>query len=236
MWILNTITPFGELRRMTQFKEKADEILETTNVGLFDYPVLMASDILLYGANVVPVGHDQLQHLELTRTLARKFNTKFGKTFIEPKPLMTSVERLMSLDDPTKKMSKSRPAGCVFVDDAPEVIRKKIMSAVTDSEREVGYDKENRPAMANLLLLYSAMSGKKIEAIVKSYKGKGYAEFKKDLAEVVIAALSEFQTTKKILAKKVADVKKVIKKGNKKALETTKKKMDEVKKRTGLLL
>jgi len=275
MWILNTITPFGELRRMTQFKEKAyvstlpsetfppssmfnqpncisvevktkhaedgqDGALDNgetaANVGLFDYPVLMASDILLYDASVVPVGNDQLQHLELARTLARKFNTKFGKLFVEPKPLMTDVERLMSLDDPTRKMSKSRPAGCVFVDDAPEVIRKKIMSAVTDSEREVGFDKKNRPALANLLLLYSATSGKKIEAIVKSYKGKGYAEFKKDLADVVIHSLTKFQANKKALSKNPTSVKSVIEKGNKKASLASQKKIAEVKKRTGLAL
>ncbi|OGZ02674.1 MAG: tryptophan--tRNA ligase, partial [Candidatus Liptonbacteria bacterium RIFCSPLOWO2_12_FULL_60_15] len=118
-WILSALTPFGELRRMTQFKEKGGE-KDSANVGLFTYPVLMAADILLYDAKTVPVGEDQLQHLELARTLARKFNAKFGKVFIEPKALMTDVPRLMSLKDPQKKMSKSDPAGCLFLDDAPE--------------------------------------------------------------------------------------------------------------------
>ena len=149
---------------------------------------------------------------------------------------MTDVERLMSLDDPLKKMSKSRPAGCVFVDDAPEVIRKKIMSAVTDSEREVGFDKKNRPALANLLLLYSGVTGKKIEAIVRSYEGKGYAEFKKDLANEVIHSLTKFQANKKALSKDLAGVKSIIEKGNKKASAVSEKKIQEVKKRTGLLL
>ncbi len=234
MWALNTITPMGELRRMTQFKDKSEDIAENTNVGLFNYPVLMAADILLYDAKVVPVGHDQLQHLELTRELARKFNTKFGKTFVEPKALMTEVTRLMSLDDATKKMSKSRPAGCVFIDDEPEVIRKKIMSAVTDSEREVGFDKENRPAMANLLTLYSAMSGKSIDTLVAAYKGKGYADFKRDLAETVITALAPFQKRKRALAKNMKGVKAIVEKGNKKALNVSKKKMETVKKKLGL--
>ncbi len=234
MWALNTITPMGELRRMTQFKDKSEDIAENTNVGLFNYPVLMAADILLYDAKVVPVGHDQLQHLELTRTLARKFNTKFGKTFFEPAPKMTEVTRLMSLDDPTKKMSKSRPAGCVFIDDAPEVIRKKIMSAVTDSEREVGFDKENRPAMANLLTLYSAMSGKSIDALVAAYRGKGYADFKRDLAETVITSLTPFQKRKRVLAKDAKGIKAIMEKGNKKALKVSEKKMEVVKKKLGL--
>ena len=234
MWALNTITPMGELRRMTQFKDKSEDIAENTNVGLFNYPVLMAADILLYDAKVVPVGHDQLQHLELTRTLARKFNAKFGKTFFEPAPKMTDVTRLMSLDDATKKMSKSRPAGCVFIDDEPEVIRKKIMSAVTDSEREVGFDKENRPAMANLLTLYSAVSGKPIDALVAAYKGKGYADFKRDLAETVIISLTQFQKKKKMLAKNMKGVKAIVEKGNKKALKVSEKKMETVKKKLGL--
>ena len=234
MWALNTITPMGELRRMTQFKDKSEDIAENTNVGLFNYPVLMAADILLYDAKVVPVGHDQLQHLELTRTLARKFNAKFGKTFFEPAPKMTEVTRLMSLDDATKKMSKSRPAGCVFIDDEPEVIRKKIMSAVTDSEREVGFDKENRPAIANLLTLYSAVSGKSIDALVAAYKGKGYADFKRDLAETVIASLAPFQKRKKMLAKNMKGVKAIVEKGNKKALKVAEKKMETVKKKLGL--
>ncbi len=234
MWVLNTLTPMGELERMTQFKDKSGDIQEKRMVGLFDYPVLMASDILIYDAKFVPVGHDQLQHLELARTLVRKFNAKFGNTFAEPKPLMTNVERLMSLDDPTKKMSKSRPAGCVFVDDSPEVIRKKIMSAVTDSEREVGYDKEARPAMANLLMLYSAMSGEKIDMIVNRYIGKGYADFKRDLAEVVISSLTEFQKKKKEFSKNKTLLKTILEKGNKTARKIAEKKMETVKRKLGL--
>ncbi|MEK7086816.1 MAG: tryptophan--tRNA ligase, partial [Patescibacteria group bacterium] len=139
-WILNAITPMGELNRMTQFKEKSEIAPKNVNVGLFDYPVLMAADVLLYDTQFVPVGDDQLQHLELTRTLARKFNGKFGKTFIEPKALLTETPRLMSLDEPKKKMSKSRPTGCLFIDDSPSTIRAKIKTAVTDSGKEIKYD------------------------------------------------------------------------------------------------
>ena len=156
-WILNTITPMGELRRMTQFKDKGGE-QESANVGLFDYPVLMAADILIYDTKFVPVGDDQLQHLELARTLARKFNSKFGNTFTEPQPLLTQTPRVMSLDDPSKKMSKSRPAGCIFLDDSPEEIHKKVMRATTDSESVIRYDTETKPGISNLLRIYSSLS------------------------------------------------------------------------------
>ncbi len=234
-WILNTITPFGELRRMTQFKEKTGEEYETTNVGLFDYPVLMAADILLYSAKFVPVGDDQLQHLELTRALARKFNSKFGNTLFEPKPLLTEIPRLMSLDDPTKKMSKSRPEGCLFLDDEPEVIRKKIMRAVTDSGSEVRADREQKPAVTNLIRIYSAMSGKNAAQVESRFKGKGYGEFKKELAEIVIQGLAPFQKRKNELKKKRAAIMKQITAGNKKANMVASKKLAEVKKKTGLV-
>ncbi len=234
-WILNTITSFGELRRMTQFKEKTGEEYETTNVGLFDYPVLMAADILLYSAKFVPVGDDQLQHLELTRTLARKFNSKFGNTFFEPKPLLTEVPRLMSLDDPTKKMSKSRPEGCLFLDDEPEVIRKKIMRAVTDSDTEVRADRDRKPAVTNLIRIYSAMSGKDALQIQERFRGKGYGEFKKELAETVIQGLAPFQKRKKELKKKRAVIMGQVAAGNKKANVIAWKKLAEAKKKTGLV-
>ncbi len=262
-WLLNTLAPMGELMRMTQFKDKASfnfehfevpknfknmeaveiiaksfemykEKMGRINVGLFDYPVLMAADILLYDARVVPVGDDQLQHLELTRTLARKFNTKFGKIFYEPKPLMTSVPRLMSLDDPEKKMSKSRPAGCVFIDDEPSVIRKKVMSAVTDSESTIAYDAEKRPAVANLLELYSAMSGKDIDVLVHEFKGKGYADFKKGLAEVIITELAPFQQKKKELMKDIPAVEAVLRLGAAAAREVAEEKLLMAKRKMGL--
>src|SRR3989338_3880433 len=147
-WILSTVTPFGELARMTQFKDKSEKQAENVNAGLFTYPALMAADILMYDAVFVPVGDDQDQHLELTRTIARRFNKKYGETFIEPKSLHTETPRVMSLTDPTYKMSKSEPAGCLFLDDELTVIEKKIKTAVTDSGSDVRYDEKTKPAIS----------------------------------------------------------------------------------------
>jgi tryptophanyl-tRNA synthetase len=148
-----------ELKHMLATGQAARTIGDYANVGLFAYPVLMAADILLYDSAAVPVGNDQDQHLELTRTIARKFNSRFGQTFVEPKSVITSTPRVMSLDDPMKKMSKSRPAGCLFIDDEPEVIKKKIMSAVTDSGKEVLFSPEAKPGIANLLMITEAITG-----------------------------------------------------------------------------
>lgn len=232
-WILNTITPMGELERMTQFKDKASSGREVANLGLFSYPVLMAADILLYSAGVVPVGDDQDQHLELTRTLARKFNIRFGETFIEPKALHTPTPRIMSLNDPKKKMSKSSPAGCIFLDDTPEEIKKKIQRAVTDSERGIAYNPESRPGISNLLELYSAVTGESIEKIVASFEGRGYAEFKPALAEAIIKMLSPFQEKKRKI--KDAEVRRVMKAGADTAKKIAEKKLVEVKKKIGIL-
>ena len=231
-WILNTITPFGELERMTQFKEKSENQKTNVNVGLFTYPVLMAADILLYDAQFVPVGEDQLQHLEFTRTIARKFNSRFGKTFIEPQPLLTAAPRVMSLDDPTKKMSKSRPAGCLFLDDSPKTIQEKIARAVTDSGREIKYDSKNKPAVSNLLTIYSALAGKSIKILEEKYAGQGYADFKKDLAKVISDSLKSFQKVKSQSAK----IKSVLKTGSQKAQKQAQSKIQEIKKKIGLLL
>ncbi|KKL09728.1 hypothetical protein LCGC14_2562950, partial [marine sediment metagenome] len=252
-WILmSTITPVGELRRMTQFKEKSGfarrsvnlrknmtkypvidyAALEATNVGLLTYPVLMAADILLYDTKFVPVGHDQLQHLELTRELARRFNKRFGKIFIEPKPLLTETPRLMSLNDPARKMSKSHPAGCLFLDDKPADIRKKIQRAVTDSKNKVQYDKkEANPAVSNLMRIYKELTNKSIREIEQEFSGKGYAEFKKALADVVVDALKVFREKKRTNE----SLMKVLKRGNVKAVSVATKKLTAVKKRIGLI-
>ncbi|MDI6734531.1 MAG: tryptophan--tRNA ligase [Patescibacteria group bacterium] len=235
-WILNTITPLGELRRMTQFKDKSESAPQNINVGLLTYPTLMAADVLLYDASFVPVGGDQLQHLELTRELARKFNARFGKTFIEPKPLMTDVPRLMNLDNPMKKMSKSLPQGCLFLDDSPAGIKVKIQSATTDSGKEIKYDEKNKPGISNLLLIYSALSGKTIKTLEKEFLGFGYDDFKKSLAEITIKVLEPFQKNKKELSKNLGSVKKIIESGNKKASEITNKKIAEIKEKIGFLL
>lgn len=234
--ILNNFTPFGELCRMTQFKEKSESQPQNINVGLFDYPVLMTADILLYDAESVPVGEDQLQHLELTRTLARKFNGKFGKTFIEPKPILTEAPRLMNLDNPHKKMSKSRLAGCLFLDDSPAQIRAKIKTAVTDSGKDIKYDGKNKPAISNLMLIYSAMSGKIPKEIEKEFAGRGYAEFKKALTELIVSKLALFQKRKKELSKDPTKIKKILSIGQKVADGVASKKLLEVKKKIGLIL
>jgi tryptophanyl-tRNA synthetase len=195
-WLLNTIAYMGELRRMTQFKDKtAGGEAESVGVGLFDYPVLMAADILLYQADAVPVGEDQKQHVELTRDLAERFNNAFGRTFVVPEPVIPDdAARIMGLDDPTKKMSKSAGSEYSYIalTDQPDAIRRKIRRAVTDSGTEVraGADK---PALTNLLTIYSSLNGEPIETIVHRYAGRGYADFKSDLGDVVVDALAPLQ-------------------------------------------
>jgi tryptophanyl-tRNA synthetase len=192
-WILTCLTPMGYLNRMTQFKEKAEKHVKNINAGLFTYPVLMAADILLYQADLVPVGEDQKQHLELCRDLVGYFENRYGKgIFKMPEPMIGKTgARVMSLQDPTKKMSKSDENEKNFVsiiDDAKK-IEKKIKSAATDSGSEITYDVENKPGVANLLTIYSVLSGKTIEQLEKDYQGKMYGHLKVDLAEVVIQKL-----------------------------------------------
>ncbi len=194
-WILNCLTHIGELERMTQFKDKSVGKGEAITVGLFDYPVLMAADILLYDTEIVPVGDDQKQHLELARDLAERFNKRFGDTFIIPDPQIRSTgARIMGLDDPSHKMSKSATSERNFIslmDDEKQVI-KKVKTAVTDSGTTIEYDTQ-RPGLANLLTIYTLVSGDPIETIVRAYDGKGYGDFKKDLAEHVNAFLIPLQ-------------------------------------------
>lgn len=232
-WILGSIAPFGELSRMIQFKEKSAQNIKNINVGLFYYPVLMAADILLYDAKFVPVGNDQLQHLEFTRTLARKFNKKFGETFTEPEMTLTKTPRLMSLDDPEVKMSKSRPAGCLFVDDSPAEIKKKIMSAVTDSGNDVHYDTNKKKGISNLMFIYQAFSSKDLKQIEKDFAGRGYGEFKSELAEGLIKLLAPFR--KELEPSRKKKIMTELKNGNKKANKIASAKLLEVKKKIGLI-
>jgi len=194
-WILECLTGFGEASRMTQFKDKSQrEGAERATVGLFTYPVLQAADILIYQAAGVPVGEDQRQHLELTRDLAQRFNSTYGPTLVVPEPLIVKdTAKVLDLTDPTAKMSKSAPAGCVFLLDDPGVTRKKIMSAVTDSGREIWFDPEDKPGVSNLLTLLSAFDGRPIDEVVSSYEGRGYGDLKKDVAEVVVDFCSGFR-------------------------------------------
>jgi tryptophanyl-tRNA synthetase len=189
-WVLNTITGFGEASRMTQFKDKsAKQGAEAASVGLFAYPVLMAADILLFEAEVVPVGDDQRQHVELTRDLAERFNSRFGPTFVVPQAMILKESaRIYDLQNPESKMSKSAEsgAGIIWMLDEPDVTRKKIMRAVTDTDGVVAFDREGKPGISNLLSIYSALSGRSIESIEVEYQGKGYGDFKKGLVEIVV--------------------------------------------------
>ncbi|EHB65902.1 MULTISPECIES: tryptophan--tRNA ligase [Paenibacillus] len=194
-WLLETQAHFGELKRMTQFKEKSAG-QDTVSSALFTYPVLMAADVLLYQATHVPVGDDQKQHLELTRDVAERFNNRYGRTFTMPEPIIQDIgSRVMGLDDPSKKMSKSNPNrnSCIHMMDTPEDIRKKFSKAVTDSDGQVRYDWENKPAVSNLIEIYSVFSEEEIPFIEKRYEGQGYGTFKKELAEVVIEKLQPIQ-------------------------------------------
>ena len=230
-WILSTLTPFGELRRMTQFKDKSSNEEDSVNIGLFTYPVLMAADILLYDAKFVPVGDDQLQHLELARTLARKFNSRFHKTFFEPQPILTKTPRLMSLDNPNKKMSKSSPEGCVFIDDHPALIDAKIKKAVTDSGSAIRFDEKGKPGISNLLTLMSDLSGKSISELESVFTGQNYGEFKHAVADTVIDYFHKFRERKLALMKKPKRLLKILKLGQKKAAALATAKMKVIKKR-----
>ncbi|WP_449278460.1 tryptophan--tRNA ligase [Leucobacter sp. GX24907] len=204
-WVLNTLTGFGEASRMTQFKDKAQRYgADSSSVGLFTYPMLMAADILLYQADVVPVGEDQRQHVELTRDIANRFNSRFGETFIVPEAqIQRGTAKIYDLQDPTSKMSKSAesPAGLISVLDPANVTKKKIMRAVTDAGEEVRFDREAKPGVSNLLTIYSVLTGRTVESIEQDYVGKGYGYLKKDLAEVVEETFAPIRTrTEELLA------------------------------------
>jgi tryptophanyl-tRNA synthetase len=228
----------GELRRMTQYKDKtAGAEGESIAVGLFDYPVLMAADILLYRADAVPVGEDQKQHVELTRDVAERFNNAFGKAFVVPEPIIrTEGARVMSLDDPAKKMSKSAGSenSYVAVMDSPDVIRRKIRRAVTDSGSEVrgGPDK---PALTNLLDIYSALAGEPFDEIVRRYERKGYADLKADLGEVVVDALAPIQTRIRELEADKSYTLEVLKTGAERAEAIAARTLAKVRERVGLV-
>ena len=236
-WLLNTITPLSELERMTQYKEKRGEHQSNINAGLFGYPVLMAADILLYQTKLVPVGQDQKQHVELARTIARKFNQKFGETFTIPEHLIPKIgAKIMSLKDPNKKMSKSQgPQSYVSLSDSSDMIEKKIMSAVTDSGQEIIFDPEKKKAISNLMALYYLTTGESLENIQNKYKKiQGYAEFKKDLAQEIIKFLKPFQLKKQEILKDKNKIKKILADGAQKAQIKAEKTLLEVKDKMGL--
>lgn len=195
-WILNCIAYISDLNKMTQFKDKAGKERESVSVGLYDYPALMAADILLYNTDAVPVGEDQSQHVELTRTLGRRFNQQFGEVFTLPEvKVQKESARIMGLDDPSAKMSKSAGSEYNYIGltDDPSAAAKKIMRAVTDSGKEIIYDPDKKPAISNLLTIYSLLAEEPVKALEKKYEGKGYGDFKKDLSQVVKEFLTGFR-------------------------------------------
>lgn len=234
-WVLSCICPLGQLERMTQFKDKAKKQI-SVNSGLLFYPVLMAADILLYNAHVVPVGEDQKQHLELTRDLAEKFNATYSPTFNVPEPYIGKAgARVMSLQNPTSKMSKSDPnqLGTVDLIDTADVIRKKIMSAVTDSEGSIRADAENKPGVTNLISIYSAITEKSVAAIEDEFARKGYGDFKKTVADAVIAVLDPVRQRYDELIKNQGYLDEVLKAGAEAAQKTAWKTLSKVYRKVG---
>jgi tryptophanyl-tRNA synthetase len=238
-WILGCLTGFGEANRMIQFKDKsAKEGQDQASVGLFTYPILQAADILLYQADQVPVGEDQRQHLELSRTLAHRFNHRYGQTFVPPQPyILAEVAKIYDLQDPTAKMSKSSssPQGIVDVLDEPDVIRRKIARAVTDAGSEVRADPDAKPGVTNLLRIYSALSGEPVATLEAKYTGTGYGGFKRDLAELVVATFAPIKhTTQEILADE-AGLDRLLAHGAARARHVAAQTMSAVRARMGLL-
>lgn len=234
--IFSILTPVSMLELNPTYKEMKTEHPKNNNLGLLAYPVLQAADILIYKATHVPVGKDQAPHIEITREIARRFNARFDKLFPEPKTILQKESKILSLQDPKKKMSKSHEKeSCIFLLDSPETIRQKIKVAVTDSGKEIKYDEKKKPAISNLLTIYSLFSGKPIKEIEKDYKGKGYAEFKKDLAEIIIAGLAPLQKKYRELEKNPEYVKSILKQGNARAKQTASIVMEAVREKVGFL-
>jgi len=238
-WVLSTLTGFGEASRMTQFKDKsAKQGAEATTVGLFTYPVLMAADILLYGTELVPVGDDQRQHLELTRDLANRFNSRFGETFVVPEALIPKASaRIYDLQEPTAKMSKSAgsDSGLVKLMDDPAVTAKKIRSAVTDTGREVRYDPSEKPGISNLLDILASITGRPIAELETEYEGHGYGDFKKDVAEAVVDRLGPIRTRTLELLEDPAELNRLLAIGAEKASERAERMLRTAYDRVGLI-
>jgi tryptophanyl-tRNA synthetase len=218
-WVLECQTGFGEASRMTQFKDKSQKTgTDRSTVGLFTYPVLQAADILIYRPEGVPVGEDQRQHLELTRDLAQRFNARYGPTLVVPEAfIVKDTAKILDLADPTAKMSKSAPTGCIFLLDDPKVTAKKIKSAVTDSGREITFDPVNKPGVSNLLTLIAALTGGSIDTLVADYEGRGYGDLKKDAAEVTVDFVTDFRATVDELMADPAELSRLVRLGADKA-------------------
>ena len=237
-WVLNCYTMFGELSRMTQFKDKSSKHAENVNGGLFTYPALMAADILLYQPDLVPVGHDQKQHCELTRDVAQRFNGVYGDVFKVPEPYIPETgARIMSLNAPDSKMSKSMPEGCVFMMEKPEDIQRKFKRAITDSDTEncVRYDPTNKPGVANLMSIYSAITGLNFEQIEAEFAGQGYGKFKPVVGEAVVEHLRPIREEATRLLKDKAYLESVYRNGAEKASYVAEKTLRKVYKKVGFV-
>jgi tryptophanyl-tRNA synthetase len=238
-WVLSCITGFGEASRMTQFKDKSGKQgAEGTTVGLFTYPVLMAADILLYEADQVPVGEDQRQHLELTRDLAGRFNSRYGKTFTVPEPhIVASTAKIHDLQDPTSKMSKSAASQSGVIDllEDPRIIAKRIRSAVTDAGREIRFDEAQKPGISNLLGIFAALSGRSIESLEAEYEGRGYGDLKKDVAEIVVETATPFRDRTLVLLADPAELDRILAEGAERARDVASTTLARVYDRVGFL-
>jgi tryptophanyl-tRNA synthetase len=238
-WILNTITGFGEASRMTQFKDKAAKTgTDSASVGLFAYPTLMAADILLYDTDVVPVGDDQKQHVELTRDLANRFNSRFGETFVIPEPvIMKATARIYDLQNPASKMSKSAASdsGVVWMLDEPAKTAKKIKSAVTDDDREIRFDREAKPGVSNLLTILSAFTGEAVPALEESFAGKGYGDLKSTVADAVVATFDPMRRRALELLDDPAELDRILGSNAERAIAIAQPKLELVYDRVGLL-
>ena len=237
-WVLNCYTMFGELSRMTQFKDKASKHAENVNGGLFTYPALMAADILLYQPDLVPVGHDQKQHCELTRDVAQRFNGIYGDVFKVPEPYIPETGgRIMSLNAPDSKMSKSMPEGCVFLMEKPEDIQRKFKRAITDSDTEncVRFDPENKPGVANLMSIYAAVTGQTFQQIEAEFAGQGYGKFKPVVGDAVIEHLRPIREESQRLLKDKAYLEGVYRDGAMKASYVAEKTLRKVYKKVGFV-
>ncbi|MBR6935554.1 MAG: tryptophan--tRNA ligase [Clostridia bacterium] len=238
-WILNCYTYNGELSRMTQFKDKSSKHADNINAGLFTYPVLMAADILLYQSDFVPIGQDQKQHLELSRDIADRFNKLYGQTFVVPAPLISKQgARIMSLQEPSKKMSKSdtNTSNFVLLTEAPEAIMKKFKKAVTDSEAEVRYDEENKPGVSNLINIYGAVTDKSVSDVEKEFEGARYGDFKMAVGQAVIDALTPIREKYEQLMNDKAYLNSVLKSGREKASEIASATLYDVYEKVGFVV
>lgn len=263
-WLFDTITPVRWLDRLPTYKEKQEQIEELgisqakswkNNMGILNYPVLMAADILIYKSNLVPVGDEQLKHIDVTNEIAKKFNYLFGKTFEPVKPYLAQGSHILSLQDPTKKMSKTphqanplttikkggglgagqaEDDSCIFLIDSPDIIRTKIKKATTDSGKEIKYDEKEKPGISNLLTIYSLLSNKNIKDLEKDYSGKSYVDFKNDLAEVVVGFLKPFRQKRKEFENNQDEVMRILTKSEEKATLLASSTLNEVKERMGL--